>query len=75
MVVLVDQAAEDGFSSDAVGLEVVGGVRWGSVRAVRWELLPGLVGAVFVVVPDVLSEDGVGVGLVDDEDSVEDFAV
>jgi len=38
------------------------------------ELLSCLVGLVLVVVLDVLGENGVGVGLVDDEDSVEDFA-
>jgi hypothetical protein len=74
VAVLVDQAAEDGPSSDPVGLEVGDGGRGGWSVTVRRELAPGLARTVRVVVLELLVEDRLGVGLVVDQDLVEDFA-
>jgi hypothetical protein len=52
--VLIDQAAEDGPSSDPMRLEVDDGGRGGWCSAVRGQLLPSLMGTMLVVVPHVL---------------------
>jgi hypothetical protein len=54
-MVLVDQAVEDGLPSDSVGLQVGVADRGGRCGALRWQLLPGLVGPVLVVVVEVFT--------------------
>jgi hypothetical protein len=71
-LVLVDQASEEALTPDPVGVEVGDGGRGGrggrggGFGAVRGRLLPGLVGAVPVVVPEVFGQDCASVGLVVD---------
>ena len=52
-LVLVDQASEEALTPDPVVLEVGDGGRGGRFGVVRGQLLPGLVGTVPVVVPEV----------------------
>jgi hypothetical protein len=73
-VVLVDQAAEYGVSSDPVGFKVGDGCCGRRPGGLRRQLLPGLVGAMPVVVLDVCGEHGMGVGFVEDQDPIEKLA-
>lgn len=73
-LVLVDQAAEEALTPDSVGLEVGDGGRGGRFGAVRGQLLPGLVGTVPVVVPEVFGQGCASVGLVVDQHAVEELS-
>jgi hypothetical protein len=73
VVVLVDEAAEDGGSADAVGGQV-GDRRPGSVFGVGWVLVEGPVRPVAVVVGRVLLQHACQVLLVDDQGPVEELS-
>jgi hypothetical protein len=72
VLVLVDQAAEDGCAADGVFGEAHGG--WWIGLDSGWALCTGLVRAMAVVVRPVLIEDLHQMGLVEDQKPVEQLA-